>query len=164
MMFNIIIHKIGKKGLEVYKVIKVLGIDHINFVVKDVEEGQRFWSDLLGIKLKNIREMPRLDIKSCRAREVGEPVKAIDITPSLTVYEPLTPDGPEARSLAKKGEGVTVVVFAVENIKDAVEHFKAQGIEPFLASERTAFFRPRDTHGVRVELMEGWLYRKGVDR
>ena len=144
--------------------IKVLGIDHINMVVKDVEEGMRFWNDLLGLELKNIVERPRLDIKSCRQREITEPAKASDITPSLTLYEPLTPDGPEARSLAKRGEGVTVVVFAVENLKDAIEHFKAQGIEPFMATESTAFFRPKETHGVRIQLMEGWHYRKGLDR
>ena len=144
--------------------IKVLGIDHINLVVEDVEEGMRFWNDLLGIELKNIEEKPRLDIKSCRTRERGEPVKESDITPCLVVYEPLTPDGPEARSLAKKGEGVTVVVFAVESIKDAIEHFKARGIVPFLASETSALFPPRDTHGVRVMLIEGWGYRKGLDK
>ncbi len=34
--------------------IKVLGADHINFVVEDLEEGQRFWGDLLGLEFGNI--------------------------------------------------------------------------------------------------------------
>ena len=144
--------------------IKVLGVDHINFVVKDVEEGQRFWSDLLGIELRNTRDFPQIDMKACRSRERGEPVKESDITPCLVVYEPLTPDGPEARTFARRGEGVTTIVFSVENLKDAVEHFKAQGIEPFLTPEGAAFFRPGDTHGVRIQLIEGWMYRKGLDR
>ena len=57
-----------------------------------------------------------------------------------------------------------MVVFAVESIKDAIEHFKARGIVPFLASETSALFPPRDTHGVRVMLIEGWGYRKGLDK
>ena len=144
--------------------IKVLGIDHINFVVKDAEEGQRFWSGLLGIELKNLRRMPNLDIIGSRSREMGESVKESDITPCLAVWAPLTPDGAEARTLAKRGEGVATLSFAVENIKDAVEHFKARGIEPFLATESSAWFRPKDTHGVRIQLMNGWHYRKGLDR
>ena len=144
--------------------IKVLGIDHLNFVVKDVEEGRQFWGDLLGIELYNTRDFPHIDMKACRSRERGEPVKESDITPTLVVYEPLTPDGPEAKTFAKRGEGVTTIVFSVENLKDAIEHFKARGIEPFLATETAAFFRPRDTHGVRIMLMDGWGYRKGLDR
>ncbi len=144
--------------------IKVLGIDHINLVVKDVEEGRRFWNDLLGIELRGYKEVPRLDMKFYNMGGDIKPAKETDITPTLTVYEPLTPDGPEARTFAKRGEGVTVIVFAVENIKDAVEHFKARGIEPFMASGRAAWFRPRDTHGVRAQLLEGWGHRKGLDR
>ncbi len=144
--------------------IKVLGVDHINFVVKDIEEGQRFWNDLLGIELSNIVERPGLDIKACRSRQMGAPVKESDITPCLTVYEPLTPDGAEAKTLAKRGEGVTTIVFAVENLEDAIEHFKAQGVEPFITPKGAAFFRPKDTHGVRIQLIEGWMYRKGLDR
>ena len=144
--------------------IKVLGVDHLNFVVKDLEEGAKFWSDLLGLPLSKIIESPQVDMKYRHTREHGEPVKESDITPCLTVYEPLTPDGPEARTLAKRGEGVTTISFAVENLQDAIEHFKAQGVEPFIASEQSAFFRPRDTHGVRIQLMQGWRYRKGLDR
>ncbi len=144
--------------------IKVLGVDHINFVVKDVDEGAEFWGDLLGVELGKIIESPRIDMRYRHTRDRGEPVKESDITPCLTVYEPLTPDGPEARTFARRGEGVTTIVFSVENLQDAIEHFKARGIEPFLASETSAFFRPRDTHGVRIQLMQGWGYRKGLDR
>jgi catechol 2,3-dioxygenase-like lactoylglutathione lyase family enzyme len=135
-------------------VIKVLGIDHINFATADVSDGISFWSDLLGIEFPPVRELEREDIRVSVSQ---------DITPGLSVYEPFSTSGPESRTLAKRGEGVTVIVFAVENLKDAIEHFTSRGLTPIIENARSAFFHPRGAHGVRIQLIEGWMYRSGVD-
>jgi catechol 2,3-dioxygenase-like lactoylglutathione lyase family enzyme len=121
--------------LEVNKVIKVTAIDNLSFLVKDLEEGAKFFGDLLNLEWR-YDESKETNVKSL-------------VSPSgVCLISPLTPDGPTARHLAKKGEGMAAIRFEVENYKDAVEHFKSRGIRQV----GPGLFHPKDAHGVMIGL------------
>ena len=79
----------------------------------------------------------------------------------IQLLQPLGPDTPVGRFLAKKGEGVHHLAWAVADIEAAVEHLKAQGARmvdseprPGGGGTRIAFVHPRDLAGTLIELVE----------
>ena len=115
--------------------IKVTAIDHLNFLVKDLEEGTKFFGDLLNLDWRYIEDKEN-------------DIKGVISSPGVFLISPLTKDGPTARHLAKKGEGMAVIGFEVENYKDAIGHFKSRGIRQV----GPGLFHPKDAHGVMIAL------------
>jgi methylmalonyl-CoA/ethylmalonyl-CoA epimerase len=79
----------------------------------------------------------------------------------VELLEPTAPDGPVAKYLEKKGEGIHHVAFRVENLDAALEELKAKGVrlideKPRIGAggARIAFLHPQATHGILVELCE----------
>ena len=79
----------------------------------------------------------------------------------LELLESLTPDGVIARFIAKRGEGMHHVAFAVSDIRKAMAEFRAKGAEVIDAEPRrghggrlVAFVHPRSLHGVLLELVQ----------
>ncbi|MCL1593532.1 MAG: methylmalonyl-CoA epimerase [Actinomycetia bacterium] len=79
----------------------------------------------------------------------------------IQLLEPLHPDTPVGRFLAKHGEGLHHIAFAVTDIDTAVAHLREQGVS--LIDEvprrgggghRIAFVHPRDHNGTLIELVE----------
>ncbi len=116
--------------------IKITSIDRLNFLVKDLEEGARFFGDLLNLEWRYL-ENRKNDIKGVLS------------PPGVSLSAPLTPEGPVARYLAKKGEGISMITFEVENIQDAIKHFRARHIREV----GECLFHPEDTYGVMIELV-----------
>ena len=73
----------------------------------------------------------------------------------IELVTPLSPDGAPARTLDRKGEGLTMLSLKVSNLKEAAAEMKARGIRQIGGSgTRMALFHPKDLHGVLIELME----------
>ena len=79
----------------------------------------------------------------------------------MELLESTAPDGPIAKYLEKKGEGIQHVAFRVENIEAALNELKEKGIRLIDEKPRTgaggariAFLHPKSTNGVLVELCE----------
>ncbi|MBF0202100.1 MAG: VOC family protein, partial [Desulfamplus sp.] len=75
--------------------------------------------------------------------------------------ESTAPDGPVAKYIDKKGEGIQHIAFRVENIEDALQELKDKGIRLIDETPRIgaggakiAFLHPKATSGVLVELCE----------
>ncbi len=75
--------------------------------------------------------------------------------------ESTAPDGPIAKYLEKRGEGIQHIAFRVENIEEALAELKEKGIrlideKPRIGAggAKIAFLHPKDTHGVLIELSE----------
>ena len=75
--------------------------------------------------------------------------------------ESTAPDGPVAKFLEKKGQGVHHVAFRVENIEEALAELKEKGIRLIdekprkgAGGAKIAFLHPKATNGVLVELCE----------
>lgn len=79
----------------------------------------------------------------------------------VQLLEPLTPDSPVGRFLAKRGEGLHHVAYAVRDIEEAIAHLQAEGArlvdeEPRIGggSARIVFVHPETTAGTLIELVE----------
>nr|MCU0564254.1 VOC family protein [Desulfobacterales bacterium] len=79
----------------------------------------------------------------------------------VELLESTAPDGPIAKYLEKKGEGIQHVAFRVADIDAALAELKAKGIQLIdqtprkgAGGARIAFIHPKATSGVLVELCE----------
>lgn len=79
----------------------------------------------------------------------------------VQLLQPLGPDTPVGRFLAKRGEGLHHVAYAVTDIEAALAHLEAEGAElvdhvprPGGRGARIAFVHPRAFGGTLVELVE----------
>jgi len=79
----------------------------------------------------------------------------------VELLESTAADGPIAKYLEKRGEGVQHIAFRVENIEEALTELKAKGIRLIdeqprkgAGGAKIAFLHPKSTYGVLVELCE----------
>ena len=131
---------------------KVLKIDHLGIAVKSINEGKKFWGDLLGLWLEESEAMDAEKLITTFF-PIGES--------EIELLESTDPEGPIGRFLEKRGEGVHHVAFRVENIEAALKELKEKGIRLIDETPRAgargakiAFLHPKSTNGVLVELCE----------
>ncbi|MBW1790526.1 MAG: methylmalonyl-CoA epimerase [Deltaproteobacteria bacterium] len=131
---------------------KVKHIDHIGVAVKDLGQASKFYTDVLGIKLQEEEVVADQKVR----------VAFLPITDSeIELLESTEPDGPVAKYIEKRGEGIQHIAFRVENIEEALEEMKAKGIrlideKPRLGAggARIAFVHPKETNGVLIEICQ----------
>jgi methylmalonyl-CoA/ethylmalonyl-CoA epimerase len=131
---------------------KVLKVDHIGIAVNSIEEGKKFWTDVLELKFEGSETVEEQKVTTAFF-PVGES--------EVELLESTAPDGPVAKHIEKKGEGVQHIAFRVENIEEALAELKEKGIRLIDEKPRTgaggakiAFLHPKSTNGVLVELCE----------
>ena len=131
---------------------KVLKIDHLGIAVRSINEGKKFWGDLLGLWLEESEAMNAEKLITTFF-PIGES--------EIELLESTDPEGPIGRFLEKRGEGVHHVAFRVENIEEALKELKEKGIRLIDETPRAgargakiAFLHPKSTNGVLVELCE----------
>jgi methylmalonyl-CoA/ethylmalonyl-CoA epimerase len=131
---------------------KVLKIDHLGIAVNRVDEGKKFWSDILGLDFEGTETVAEQKVTTAFF-PVGES--------EVELLESTAPDGPVAKYIEKKGTGIQHVAFRVEDIDAALAELKEKGVklidqEPRIGAggARIAFLHPKATGGVLVELCE----------
>ena len=131
---------------------KIKHIDHIGIAVKAIEQAGKFYTDLLGLKIQ--------DIENVAEQKVN--VAFLPITDSeVELIESTHDDGPVAKFIEARGEGIQHIAFRVENIEEALAELKAKGVRLIDQAPRKgaggakiAFIHPKETNGVLVELCE----------
>ena len=131
---------------------KVKHIDHIGIAVKSIEQAGKFYTDMLGLRIEDIESVPDQRVN----------VAFLPITDSeLELLESTEPDGPVAKYIDSRGEGVQHIAFRVENIEEALEELKEKGVRLIdekprkgAGGARIAFIHPKETNGVLVEICE----------
>lgn len=131
---------------------KILKIDHLGIAVNNIGEGKKFWTDVLGLKFEGSETVAEQKVTT-GFFPVGES--------EVELLESTSPDGPVAKYIEKRGEGIQHVAFRVENIEGALEELKAKGVrlideKPRIGAggAKIAFLHPKSTNGVLVELCE----------
>ena len=131
---------------------KILKIDHIGIAVNSMDNGRNFWSDILGLSFEGDETVAEQKVKTAFF-PVGES--------EVELLESTAPDGPIAKFIEKKGEGIQHIAFRVENIESALAELKAKGVRLIDETPRKgaggakiAFLHPKATSGVLVELCE----------
>lgn len=127
-------------------------VDHIGIAVKDLEKALKFYEEILGLK--------------CEGTEVVEEQKVkVAFLPmgdtEVELLESTEPNGPIAKYIEKRGEGIQHIAYRVDNIEKAIEEMKEKGIRMIdekprygAGGAKIAFAHPKDTYGVLIELCE----------
>ncbi|MFC1572041.1 VOC family protein [Candidatus Eisenbacteria bacterium] len=139
---------------------KVNKIDHICIAVKDLEQAKKVWEPIMGKDKPDdayIDEPEKIKVARYHLGEVG-----------FELMESTTPDGDVAKFIAKRGEGVMLISFNVDNTREAMSELKEKDY-PFIGGARKfrdcefAFLHPKGVNGVLLELIDyKWDELKGV--
>jgi methylmalonyl-CoA/ethylmalonyl-CoA epimerase len=131
---------------------KLLKIDHLGIAVKSIGAGKAFWSDILGLPFEGTETVLEQKVTTAFF-PVGES--------EVELLESTADDGPVAKYIEKRGEGIQHVAFRVENIEAALDFLKEKGVALIDQTPRKgaggakiAFLHPKATNGVLVELCE----------
>ena len=93
-------------------------IEHIGIAVKSIEEGKRFYEEVLGLECEKVEEVATQKVRTAFYR-VGEV--------HIELLEPTSDDSPIAGFLEKKGEGVHHVAYLTNDIEGQLETAKDKG-------------------------------------
>ncbi len=130
---------------------KVNKIDHLCIAVKDLEAAKKIWQPILGKDKPDdayVDEPEKIRVARYWIGGVG-----------FELMESLTPDGEVAKFIDRRGEGVMLVSFNVDDTRAAMRELEAQGY-PFIGGARPfrdcefAFVHPKAANGVLLELID----------
>lgn len=130
-----------------------LRLHHVGILVPDLAEALAFYRGTLGLRAGAPHDSSTNDIRAAMI-DIGES--------HLELFAPLTPDGPIARALAKRGAGMHHLCYEVSNIIEALALCREAGVELIDQTPRpglhegwqVAFLHPRSCGGVLTELAE----------
>ena len=132
----------------------VRGIDHVGVVVSALDDAGAGWSALLGLPLRD-REDVAAQLTSAAF------VRMPDGGASFELVCPMPGNAGLDRYLARRGDGLHHVAFAVSDIAAALSRLEGAGIELIDRTARqgagghlVAFLHPRALGGTLVELVE----------
>ena len=134
------------------KKMKPTHIEHLGIAVKSLDTAIPMWEKLLGTKCYSIEEVAEQKVRTAFLK-IGQT--------KIELLESTAEDGPIAKFIEKKGEGIQHVAFAVEGIEDTLSECEAAGIRLIDTTPRKgaegltiAFLHPKSTGGVLTELCE----------
>jgi methylmalonyl-CoA/ethylmalonyl-CoA epimerase len=131
---------------------KIKKIDHLGVAVNNIDGVKNFWTEIMGLRFEGSETVAEQKVTTAFF-PVGES--------EIELLESTAPDGPIAKYIEKKGEGIQHVAFRVDNIEEALAELKAKGIKlidekPRIGAggAKIAFLHPKATSGVLVELCQ----------
>ncbi len=132
-------------------------IEHIGIAVKNLEASNRLYEKLLGVASYKQEEVASEGVKTSFFKNGPNKIELLEST---------TRDGPIAKFLEKKGEGIHHIAFEVDDIVAELSRLKEEG---FIILNETpkkgadnkwvAFVHPKSTNGVLVELCQEILLK-----
>jgi methylmalonyl-CoA/ethylmalonyl-CoA epimerase len=131
-------------------------LDHICIAVKNLDEARKIWEPFLGKTKPDdayVDEPEKIKVARYWVGEVG-----------FELMESTAPEGDVAKFIEKRGEGVMLISFNVENTRDAVKELQEKGY-PFIPDTQGevarpfrncefAFVHPKKLNGVLTEIID----------
>jgi methylmalonyl-CoA/ethylmalonyl-CoA epimerase len=130
---------------------RVMEIDHVGVVVRDLEEAKRFASDTLGLELEREGPQPALGVHTAFFRAGPVLLELIEFDDAATGAEKI---GSDAASR------IDHVAFRVGDLQAAHDRLAAAGASfdqeqaLELGPNLNFFSRAASTHGIRLQLMQ----------
>ena len=132
-------------------------IDHVGIACRDLAERICFYQSAFGLTVVS-REVNE-------EQGVHEAMLGVSSGPAggsyVQLLEPLRPDTPVGRFLARRGEGIHHIAYGVADLPAALGSIGGTGIRPLDARPRPgamgssiAFLHPADVGGVLTELVQ----------
>lgn len=126
-------------------------INHIGIAVNSIEETVKLYTDVLGLKLKDVEVVADQKVKTAII-PVGES--------KIELLESTDPEGVIAKYIERRGEGLHHLALEVDNLQDALDTLNKQGVALIdekprngVEGTRIAFLHPKGTK-VLIELVE----------
>lgn len=127
-------------------------IEHIGIAVKNLTEAIKFYEEVLGLKCYAVEEVVDQKVKTAFFM-IGQT--------KIELLESTSPEGPIAKFIDKKGEGIHHIAFAVDELKDTLDELKSKNVTLIDSEGRKgaeglniAFVHPKSTFGVLTEFCE----------
>ena len=131
---------------------KALKVDHIGIAVKDLDQAKKFYTEVLGLQAMGEEVVEEQKVRVCFIPCVDSEVELLEST---------SPDGPIAKFIEKKGEGIQHMAFAVKGLQANLTELEGKGVQLIDKSPRKgaegldiAFLHPKSTQGILTELCE----------
>jgi methylmalonyl-CoA/ethylmalonyl-CoA epimerase len=125
-------------------------IEHIGIAVADLQVSVPLFEQLLNTPCYKTESVEREGVETAFFRTGESKIELLQTT---------RPDGPIGKFIAKKGEGIHHIAFAVENIRAEMKRLQALGFEllsdepkPGADGKMVCFLHPKGTNGVLIEL------------
>ncbi|MBS1615979.1 MAG: methylmalonyl-CoA epimerase [Bacteroidetes bacterium] len=125
-------------------------IEHIGIAVKDLTASIPLFEQLLNTPCYKTEQVEREGVDTAFF-QTGES--------KIELLQARHEDSPISKFIARKGEGIHHIAFAVENIEAEMRRLEALGFEllsespkPGADGKRVCFLHPKGTNGVLVEL------------
>ncbi|MDT0675412.1 methylmalonyl-CoA epimerase [Autumnicola musiva] len=127
-------------------------IEHIGIAVKDLEEANTTYAALLGAENYKTETVESEGV-STSFFKIGES--------KIELVAATNENSPVAKFIAKRGEGIHHMAFAVDDIEAEIKRLEAKGFqliskEPKKGADNklVAFLHPKSSNGVLVELCQ----------
>jgi len=132
-------------------------IDHVGIACHDLARAIAFYESTFGLEVVSREVSPEQGVSEAMLRVADAPAGASYVQ----LLEPLGPDTPVGRFLARRGEGVHHIGYGVTDITAALASIGATGVRLIDARPRhgsmgasIAFLHPADVGGVLTELVQ----------
>jgi len=132
-------------------------IDHVGIACHDLASAVAFYESTFGLIVASREENAEQGVREALLRVADAPAGASYVQ----LLEPLGPDTPVGRFLARHGEGVHHIGYGVTDIEAALASIGAAGVRLIDARPRhgsmgasIAFLHPKDVGGVLTELVQ----------
>ncbi len=129
---------------------KISQIEHIGIAVDNLEESIKYYEQVLGLKCYAIEEVVDQKVKTAFFLVGNTKIELLEST---------SPDGPIGKFIAKKGQGIHHIAFAVDNANEALKLAEQRGAVLVDKESRKGaegldigFLHPKSTQGVLTEL------------
>lgn len=127
-------------------------IEHIGIAVKDLEKSNKVFASLFGEEHYKVEEVLSEGVKTSFFKNGPNKIELLEAT---------NPESPIAKFIAKKGEGIHHIAFAVDDILSEIKRLKEEGFivlneEPKKGADNklVAFLHPKSANGVLIELCQ----------
>jgi methylmalonyl-CoA/ethylmalonyl-CoA epimerase len=124
-------------------------IEHIGIAVRDLEAAERIFEDILGEPAFKRESVPSESVNVSFFQTGESKVELLESTDA---------EGPIAKHIERRGEGLHHLAFAVDDLQDEIDHLKSLGYRVISGPKEgadqkmIAFLHPADSSKVLVEL------------
>jgi methylmalonyl-CoA/ethylmalonyl-CoA epimerase len=132
-------------------------IDHVGIACRSLADKIAFYESVFGLRLVSEEVHEQQGVREAMLRVTAGPAGMSWVQ----LLEPLGPDTPVGKFLARRGEGIHHVGYGVTDITAALESIGAAGVRLVDSRPRhgsmgasIAFLHPSDVGGVLTELVQ----------
>jgi methylmalonyl-CoA/ethylmalonyl-CoA epimerase len=138
-------------------------IDHVGIACRDLELTVEKYCSVFGLTVASREVIEEQGVREAMllVAAAGAPAAVPGGASYIQLLEPLSPDTPVGKFLARRGEGIHHIGYAVDDVRSALAEVGGTGVR--LIDERPrhgslgasiAFLHPADLGGVLTELVE----------